>query len=80
MTETIPCMNGEMRPHGTRHAMHVKHRLERIMPKPELYDIRVGGGCAVIEPPSLDADVVRLIEKAVDIRIYYIREDGIYVH
>jgi hypothetical protein len=59
--------------------MHVKHRLERVLPNGEIYNIKVGSGCAIIDPPSLDAKDVRAIEQSPDIGIYYIREDGIRV-
>ena len=78
MTETLGYRN--VRPHGTRHAMHVKHRLQRILHHPEIYDIRVGSGCAVIETPSLDGPDLKRIRESADVEVYYIRKDGIYIH
>ena len=79
MTKTLTLGGITIRPHGTRYAMHVKHRLERVLATPDIYNIEVGSGCAIIDPPSLDATDLERIQTVSDISVYYIREDGIRV-
>jgi len=84
MTKTLGYKS--VRPHGTRHGMSVKAKLEhRVLYTPEAYEIEPAGGVVKLRSthtngPSLDAHEIQRIREAVDMEIYYIREDGIYVH
>lgn len=82
MTNTLNLGNRSVRPPGTRHALAVKSKLEhRVLRNSDVYEtIRVGGGCAVIEPASVDAVDVHRIKESVDVDIYYIRPGGVYIH
>jgi len=67
--------------------MQVAARLERIIDT-DVYTVKPAGGVAIITTAtsrddehrtSLDATEVELIRRSVDLAIYYIREDGVYV-
>jgi len=62
--------------------MRVASRLERVLTNPEIYEIEAAGGVAKISAHGgacLDRCDIRRIQSAVDVAIYYIREDGVYV-
>jgi len=82
MTKTLSIGNKTVRPHGTRIGMQVKARLERVLSIPDYYDIEACGGCAKITADgnvSLDAHEIRRIRESVDLNVFYVRDDGVYV-